>query len=97
MAQNQTRQVAQRVVTQRTVEIDCPQRVAYARRNVAHQKRRMSEIEFQVQRVVLAGGHDQRRYEGHLDRHREIRRCALRVLHLNPIAGNGSPGRFGKS
>ena len=82
---------------QGSVEIDRPQGVSHAGRNVAHQERGMSEIEFQVECIILAGGHDQRRYKVHLDRHREIRRGALRVLHLYPIAGNRRPGRFGES
>jgi len=45
----------------RAVEIHGPQGIARAGRDMPDQECRMREIEFQVERIALCGGHDQRR------------------------------------
>ena len=97
MPQHEAGQIVQRMVTDRAIEVHCPQRGAGAGRNVADQEGGMREIELQVERVVLIGGDHQRRNESHSDGHGEIRRRAFGVLYLNLIRRDRRPGRRGEA
>ena len=72
--QHQARQIVQRMMAHRAVEIDRPQRRACARRHVPDDEGRMGQVELQIQRIVLTRADDQRRDEIDIERHGEIGR-----------------------
>ena len=93
VSQHQAREVAQRMMAHRPVEVHRPQRGASRRKRVADDERRVGKIELQVERVVLTRADGQRGVKGDVHGHGEVAARALLALDMD-VAGRdaGSGG-----